>query len=96
MVTRSAARRALSPKGPKSLFSFQNKGLLDPSNDDDTRSDTSMDPKTTDSRIADASMDPEPIDPRVPPPDARESVPKGSPNRGPPRGDTLVVELRNA
>ena len=55
-----------------------------------------MDPETTDSRIADASMDPKPTDPYVPPPNARESVPKGSPNRGPPHGDTLVVELRNA
>ena len=70
--------------------------MLDPSNDDDTRSDTGTDPKTTDSRTADAGTDPEPTDPRAPPPDARESVPEGSPNRGPPRGDTLVAELRNA
>ena len=77
---RLATRRALYPKGLKSLLSFQNKGLLDPSNDDDTRSNTSIDPKTTDSHIADASMDPKPIDPYVPPPNAKESVPKGSPN----------------
>ena len=81
MVTRLAARRALSLKGPKSLFSFQNRGLLDPSNDDnDTRSDVSIDPETTDFYIADASMDPEPTDPRVPLPNTRESILKGSPN----------------
>src|SRR5437667_1093515 len=45
VVTRLAARRALSPKGPESLFSFQNEGLLDPSDDDDTRSDASTDPE---------------------------------------------------
>ena len=55
-----------------------------------------MDPKTTDSRIANASIDPKPIDPYILPPNARESVPKGSPNRVLYRGDTLVIELRNA
>ena len=55
-----------------------------------------MDPKTTDSRVADAGMDLEPTDPYVPPPNARESVPKGSPNRSLYHRDTLVIELRNA
>ena len=42
-------------------------------------------------------MDPQTIDPYIPPPNARsEFLPKGSPNRGPYRKDTLIVELRNA
>ena len=41
-------------------------------------------------------MDPKPIDSYISPPNARESIPKGSPNQGSHRGDTLVIELRNA
>ena len=82
MVTQSAAQRALSLKGLESLFSFQNKGLPSPSNNDDNIG-------------SNVSMDSQTIDPRIPPLNARESIPKGSPNRGLYRGDTLVVELRN-
>ena len=42
-------------------------------------------------------MDPQTVDPCVPPPNARsEFLPKGSPNRGLYRENTLVIELRNA
>ena len=83
MIIRLATQRALYPKGPESLLSFQNKGLPDPSDDDDDIG-------------SNAGMDPQTVDPCVPPPNARESVPKGSSNRGLYRGDTLVIELRNA